>query len=54
MKKIYSAIFEIDDNPDMSDTPSYAQSYLKNAAENRAMKVEAFLKEHAKEFHRIS
>lgn len=54
MKKIYSAIFEIDDNPDMSDKPSYAQSYLKNAAENRAMKIEAFLKEYAKEFHRIS
>lgn len=54
MKKIYSAIFEVDDDPDMSDKPSYAQSFLKNAAENRTVKIEAFLKEYAKEFHRIS
>ena len=54
MKKIYSAIFEVDDDPDMSDKPSYAQSFLKNTAENRTMKIEAFLKEYAKEFHRIS
>ena len=54
MKKIYSAIFEIDDDPDLSDKPSYMRSYLKNVAENRTMKIEAFLKEHAKEFHRIS
>lgn len=54
MKKIYSAIFEIDDDPDVSNELSYAQSYLKESARCHAMKVEAFVKENAKEFHLIS
>lgn len=54
MKKIYSATFEIDDDPDLSNSPEYARSYKKYNAEMHAMKIEAFLKEYATEFHRIS
>lgn len=54
MKKVYSAIFEIDDNPDVSGELSYAQSYFKHASKERAAKIEAFIKEYAKEFHVIS